>query len=133
IEDTLTRKEAQFRFIFEQAPIGISWMHGRRADTRLVNSAHERITGVTAAQAVDTANYFKVSHPDDVVKQKEFLERLYRGEIAEFSMEKRYVRPDGHLVWAVMTTGIYHNAADEAPMEVTTLVDITELKTAQEA
>jgi len=63
VEDELRRKEAQFRFIFEQAPIGISWMHGRRADTRLVNSAHERITGVTMAQAADTQNYFKVTHP----------------------------------------------------------------------
>ncbi len=132
VEQELTRKEAQFRFIFEQAPIGISWMHGRSAETRLVNSAHEQITGVPAALSKDTANYFKVSHPDDAVKQKDFLERLYRGEISRFSMEKRYLRPDGHIVWAVMTTGLYRNTGDAVPMEVTTLVDITDQKKAQQ-
>ncbi len=132
VEDALAQKEAQFRFIFEQAPIGISWMLGRSAETRLVNSAHERITGVSAAQAKVTENYFKVTHPDDLVKQRGFLEQMYRGEIAQFSMEKRYLRPDGQVVWAVMTTGIYHDTADGVPLEVTTLVDITDLKRAQQ-
>ena len=131
-EDELARKEAQFRFIFEQAPIGISWMQSRRAETRLVNPAHERITGVTAVQARDTANYFNITHPDDLVKQSAFLDRLYRGEISQFSMEKRYLRPDGRVVWAVMTTSVHRDAIVGDPLEVTTLVDITELKKAQE-
>jgi PAS domain S-box-containing protein len=132
VEEELKRKEAQFRFIFEQAPIGISWMQSRRAETRLVNSAHERITGVPAAKATDTRNYFAVTHPDDVGKQQAFLEQLYRGEIAQFSMEKRYLRPDGSVVWAVMTTGLFHDGHSREPLEVTSLVDITELKRAQE-
>ncbi len=129
----LARKEAQFRFIFEQAPIGISWMQSRRDSTRLVNSAHERITGVSSAQGRESVDhYFKVTHPDDSEKQRVLLDRLYRGEIAQFSMEKRYLRPDGQVVWAVMTTGLYHDTAGGEPLEVTTLVDITDQKNVQQ-
>ncbi len=128
----LARKEAQFRFIFEQSPIGISWMQSRRAETRLVNSAHERITGVPAAQSKNTQNYFKVTHPDDVVKQQALLDQLYSGKISQFSLEKRYLRPDGSVVWAVMSTAIHRDTAEADPLEVTTLVDITDLKLAQE-
>ncbi len=127
----LARKEAQFRFIFEQAPIGISWMHGRDASTRLVNSAHERITGVSAADAKNTENYFKITHPEDAVKQHALLQQLYHGEITHFSLEKRYLRPDGRVVWAVMSTALHVDTAEAVPLEVTTLVDITDLKKAQ--
>src|SRR6185369_12014238 len=46
VQRELAQKEALFRRIFEQAPVGISWMKGRQPRTRIVNSAHERITGV---------------------------------------------------------------------------------------
>jgi PAS domain S-box-containing protein len=127
----LARKEAQFRFIFEQAPIGISWMHGRDSQTRLVNSAHERITGVSAMEAKNTENYFKVTHPEDAAKQRALLEQLYHGKISQFSLEKRYLRPDGRVVWVVMSTALHADTADAVPLEVTTLVDITDLKKAQ--
>ncbi len=131
-EEELAKKEALFRIIFERAPVGISWMVSRRAETRIVNPAHERITGVLAAQAHDTNSYVAVSHPEDRAKQSELLDRLYRGEIKEFLLEKRYLRPDGSAVWAAMNTALFPKAIGEEALEITTLVDITELKNAEE-
>ncbi|HEX2854781.1 MAG TPA: transporter substrate-binding domain-containing protein [Opitutaceae bacterium] len=126
----LTRQEAQFRFIYEQAPVGLSWVRRREADTRMVNAAHERITGVSAAKSRDTQNYVAATHPEDREPQRVLLERLYRGEIEHFSLEKRYVHPDGRTVWAMMSTHLYRDPVTKEPQEVTTLVDITTLKTA---
>ena len=133
IAQALAEKEALLRSIFAQAPVGISWMRGRRAETRVVNAVHERITGVAAAQARDTNNYIAVTHADDRARQRELLDQLYRGEIAEFSLEKRYLHPGGRVVWAVMNTAHYPATDGSEPLEITTLVDITELKRAQEA
>jgi len=132
IQQELARKEALSRLIFERAPVGISWMKSRRAETRIVNSAHERITGVPAAKANDTNSYFAVTHPDDREKQRGLLDQLYRGEIKEFSLEKRYLHPGGRVVWAVMNTALFPDADGGEPLEITTLVDITELKRAEE-
>ena len=133
VEQDLARTEALFRFIFEHSPVGISWMLGRRAETRVVNPAHERITSVPVAKSRDTENYMAVSHPEDRAKQKLLLDQLYRGEIDRFSMEKRYLHADGRVVWAAMSVYLSRVGAAGETQEVTTLVDITELKQVQEA
>ncbi len=131
IREELARKEAQFRFIFEHAPMGISWVLGRRAETRIVNPMHERITGVPAARSRDTREYEAVSHPEDQAKQNALMAQIYRGEIEQFSLEKRYLRPDGSVIWAVLTMHVTRDAVTGEQQEVTTLVDITELKRAE--
>jgi PAS domain S-box-containing protein len=132
IEQALAQQEALLRHIFERAPVGVSWMHRRRGETRIINRAHERITGVSAERAKDTANYFAVTHPEDRARQQALLERLYAGEIQEFSLEKRYRHPDGRVVWAAMNTAIVQDAVGKGQLEITTLIDITALKQAQE-
>jgi PAS domain S-box-containing protein len=132
VQEQLAREESLFRYIYEHAPVGLSWVEGQRGETRLVNPAHERITGVPAARSRDTANYVAVSHPDDRPKQQELQARIYRGEIDQFSMEKRYLHPDGRTVWAVLTMHAYRDPATGMMQEVNTVVDITELKRTQE-
>ncbi|HTT55837.1 MAG TPA: PAS domain S-box protein [Opitutaceae bacterium] len=131
-QEELVRKEALYRFIFEHTPVGISWMEGRRAETRIVNPAHERITGVTAAMAVDSANYLAVSHPSDREKQQQLQDRLYRGEIEQATMEKRYLHSDGEIIWAVWTLLLHRDPTSGKMQEVATIVDITDQKRAAE-
>jgi len=132
MEEQLRSQEALFRFIFEHSPVGFSWVQGRRAETCLVNSAHERITGVSASKSKDAVNFLTVSNPEDSAKQAELTEKLYSGEIDEFSMEKRYLRPNGSVVWAVLSMHTHHDPSTGEVDELTTLVDITDLKRAQQ-
>ncbi|MFA5058903.1 MAG: response regulator, partial [Opitutaceae bacterium] len=131
-EEKLRSQEALYRFIFMHTPVGISWVQERRAETRIVNPAHESITGVPAARSKDTSNYVAVSHPDDRAKQDALMDKLYRGEIDHFSMEKRYLHPGGGVVWAVLTMHLFKDRSTGAVQEVTTVVDITEQKRAAE-
>jgi PAS domain S-box-containing protein len=131
-ERELMRKEALYRFIFEHTPVGISWMQGRRAETRIVNPAHERITGVTPALALDTRNYVAASHPADRERQQQLQEQLYRGEIEQATMEKRYLHRDGRMVWAVWSMYLQRDPTTGEAQEITTIVDITEQKQAAE-
>ncbi len=131
-QELLTRQEAQFRFIYEHAPVGLSWLGRGDGSTRLVNPAHERITGVPESRSQDTQNYVDASHPDDREKQRILQERLYRGEISHFSIEKRYLHSDGAIVWSMLTMHVHRDPVTHAAQEVTTLVDITDLKQAEE-
>ncbi|MEI6105943.1 MAG: PAS domain S-box protein [Opitutae bacterium] len=127
----LARQEAQMRFMLDHTPVGISLIARRDASTRFVNTAHERITGVPASERFDTNRYVNASHPEDRARQAELMEKLYRGDMASFSMEKRYVHADGRIVSAVLSMHLLKEAASGEVQEVTTLVDVSELKQAQ--
>jgi PAS domain S-box-containing protein len=128
-QTALAREEAQFRFIYEHAPVGLSWLKGDRGHTRVVNKAHERITGVTAERSHETANYVAATHPDDRETQRRLRDRMDRGEIDQFVMEKRYIHPDGKIVWGMLSVHVYHDPAGGVAEELATLVDISNLKT----
>ena len=130
--EELARQETQFRFIHKHAPVGLSWVRGQRPETRLVNPAHERITGVPVARSLDDASYVAATHPEDRERQRLLAERMKRGEIPHFSLEKRYVHPDGRVVWAMLTMHLFRDPVMHEWQELTTLVDITEVKLAEE-
>ncbi|MBK8858083.1 MAG: PAS domain S-box protein [Opitutaceae bacterium] len=130
-EEQLARKEAQLRFIFDVVPVGIH-LHaaeeGKREST-LANAAHERITGLTLAQMQDPEAFARITPPEDIVRQRELLDRLERGEIDRFSIEKRYLRPGGgEPVWAVLSVRRFPNPNGRGFQDVATLVDITETR-----
>jgi diguanylate cyclase (GGDEF)-like protein/PAS domain S-box-containing protein len=97
----LREQEELFRTLFEQAPIGI--VYGNKdKNTIMVNPKFEEITGRTKEELL-TISWMEYTHPDDIQKDLENFNRFKSGEIDGFSMVKRYVKPDGSLVWVNMT------------------------------
>jgi PAS domain S-box-containing protein len=129
VQEMVAGQEARFRFIFELVPVGLSWFEvGRQRETHLVNSAHARITGVPVEKSGMPEAYLLATYPEDNERQAELTERLQRGESDHFTLEKRYVHPDGELVWVVLTVRIFCDPATGQKQQVATLVDVTELK-----
>lgn len=97
-EKALRVDEAEFRAIFEDAGIGCTLME---PDGRLVraNAAFCEMVGRTEDELLG-AGLGAITHPDDAVASWEFLESMLRGERDRGEMEKRYLRPDGQVVWA---------------------------------
>ena len=128
-QEELLRQQAQFRFIFETVPVGLSWFEvGRQRETHIVNSAHARITGVPTEKCRDPNAYTAVTHPDDRGRQAELTKRLQNGEVDHFAFEKRYVYPNGEICWAVLTVRIFTDPVSGQSQQVASLIDITELK-----
>ena len=127
-QEELARKEAQFRFIFESSPVGISWRSQSPDGTvvRLVNDAHVRICGLSREEAEQPGAFAAISDPEVMAAQDRSTARLEAGEISEFSMEKRYKRRDGVTVW-VMLTRQRKGYPDGSFEDLTTIVDITDL------
>jgi PAS domain S-box-containing protein len=131
VEDKLKQQEQLFRYIFDMVPVGISWAVPDRDETRIVNAEHVRLTGVSGEQAKDSAIYLRYTHPEDLPRQLELVERMKRGEIDRFTIEKRYFHPSGELKWLQLSRRIYRDAAGVPAQELNAMVDITELKRAQ--
>ncbi len=127
-------QESRFRFIFESAPIGISWrlLRPDNSEVRLLNDEHLRLGGLTREEAADPDAFFKLTHPEDKVRQTEFTRQLLSGEVSRYAMEKRYVRRDGTTVWVSFTTQ-RRTHPDGSEDRLSTVVDITTQKeTAEE-
>jgi PAS domain S-box-containing protein len=132
IEAEVAKKEAEFRFIFESAPTGLSWLwvgaDGSRR--RLTNDAHLRIIGLTEEQMREPGIFRRITHPEDWARQQVLYQQLERGEIDRFSIKKRYVRADGGETHVELTLHRFRDALG-GYKEVSTLVDLTPLMRAQ--
>ena len=119
--------------IFDQAPIGIaislnSDPFPAGMDKLIsINSAYEQITGRKKAELIKLG-WAKISHPDDIQEELERFEKLKTGEIKSYSMEKRYIRPDGSIVWVsiIVASLAVENKPDDS--HICLIQDITERK-----
>ncbi len=128
-EEKLAQEQARLRFVFESMPMGAALAHhypdGRLE--RIINDAHLRICGLTREQDQIPGIYKQITHPEDFARQAELGRQFDDNRSGGFSLEKRYVRLDGEVVW-VLYSFQRHNYADGSFDRLTTVVDITELK-----
>jgi PAS domain S-box-containing protein len=132
IQAELARAEARFRAIFESAPVGISWSLPEDPASVIVNPEHVRVSGVSPEASRQAGAFARVTHPDDRIRQRELVEKFLRGEIDHYFIEKRFIHPDGRVVWVAMTSRMVVDPASGQRHAVSTHVDITDLKHAQE-
>lgn len=99
IEAQLNKSNDTLDTIIEQAPIGIYILSDQATDVLpIINRKMEEITGWTRSQ-IAKLGWEQITYPDDLPKDKELFARLQAGEINGYSMEKRYIRPNGSVVW----------------------------------
>lgn len=131
-------QELLFNAIFWQAPIGIAISHGMapsgddKDDLYDVNPMFERITGRTKAE-LKRSGWGSITHPDDLEGDLQQYKRLYAGEIGSYTLEKRYLRPDGSTVWVHMIVASLDLDVVRVRKHVCIAQDITVRKRMEEA
>ena len=73
-------------------------------------------------------SYQDLTHPDDVFNDKEQHERLLRGELKSYDLEKRYIRRDGRFVWVYLNCSLVIDSKGNPVHFLTYIIDITESK-----
>ncbi len=92
-----------------------------------VNAKMCEITGYPAGELVGM-RIADLTHPEDRERDDREYEAFARGELAEFNIEKRYVRKDGAVIWVRVDAAIIRGP-DGAPVKsVATVHDITAAK-----
>jgi PAS domain S-box-containing protein len=102
----LNELKVLFDAIFQRVPVGIAICyndnsHAGSTETISINPMLEKITGRTRDEIMKLG-WQAITHPDDLEKDLSYFRRLQSGEIESYSMEKRYLRPDGSSVWVHM-------------------------------
>jgi PAS domain S-box-containing protein len=127
--EKIAREQARFKLIFDSVPIGIAF-HSIYPDgqiARSINDAHLRICRLNRDQHNDQEIYARMTHPDDLAIQAMFKAQVQAGLLRQFSMEKRYLHPDGKVAW-VNFSYQREKYPDGTIEELTTVVDISERK-----
>jgi PAS domain S-box-containing protein len=126
--------QARFKFVLDSLPIGMSWAQvgedGRRTQ-KLINDEYLRICGLTREEANQWDSFRRITPPDDMERQDVFSFQVAQGKIDRYSMEKRYLRPDGQTVWVYFCYRM-RNCDHGGFEDLYIAVDITERKIAEE-
>ncbi|MEH2417373.1 PAS domain S-box protein [Nostoc sp.] len=125
-EVALRESEERFRTMFNQAAVGITLvaLDGRFIQ---VNPALCEITGYSHQELIKM-NFQEITHPDDLEVDWENGRRVLAQEISGYSLEKRYIRKDGSIVWANLTSSAVWNANGQPKYALGIIEDISERK-----
>jgi diguanylate cyclase (GGDEF)-like protein/PAS domain S-box-containing protein len=125
----LEASERRFRKVFAEAAIGVitTALDGRFLQ---VNRAFCQITGYSERELRGT-NILEITHHDDVEKSADRYRQLIEDKIPYFHMETRYVRFDGRIVPAELSSSLACDD-DGRPLYIIGLVqDLSERKVAE--
>jgi len=130
VELALRDSEARFRSLFEQAGVGVVEVDALTGRFVRVNGKFCAILGYAEAELL-AMTFTDVTHPDERSRDFGQFSRVATGELGAYTVEKRYLRKDGTLVWGALTVRPMLGRDTEARHLVSVVADITARKLAE--
>ncbi|GEM_PF-1035363 len=125
-ERKLRESERRFRGTFEQAAIGLamvapdgSWIEVNDRITAIIGYSREELLGLT---------FQDITHPDDLATDLDLVQKVIAGEIATYTLEKRYIHKNGSIVFVNLTVSLVRDEEGKPHYFVSAIEDITERK-----
>jgi PAS domain S-box-containing protein len=131
-EARLQESESRYRAVHDRSPVGICRVETVSGRLLEVNPKYCEIVGRTEQDLLGR-NFQSITHPDDLARNQEKLQRLYQGEVRHYEMEKRCIRPDGSVRWVETWAVPMWPEGDAPSWHIVIVQDITERKQAEEA
>ena len=131
-EEALRASEKKFRAIFEQAAVGVTLASSNTGQFFKVNQKFCDIVGYFKDELF-SSSFQKITHPDDLQTDLDYMQQLMEGTINTFSMEKRYIRKDGTIIWVNLTVSPMWAIGEQPNFHIAIVEDITDRKYAEEA
>jgi PAS domain S-box-containing protein len=122
----LKASEETFRSAMESASIGMALV---KLDGRFmkVNGALCTLLGYSEADLL--ANDFQcITHPDDLHRDLDYLQRTLAGDISRYRMEKRYFHKSGRTIWTLLSVSLVRDSGDHPTYFIAQIQDISEQK-----
>ena len=125
-ESEIRKLARDYSTTFEQAGLGIAHVS---VDGKFIkaNKKLQQIFGYEQDEIVGRP-FADVTYEEDLTKSLEALKQFKAGEISVFDIEKRYIRKNGELFWAHLTTTLVDVIEDESPFYISIIEDISQRK-----
>jgi diguanylate cyclase (GGDEF)-like protein/PAS domain S-box-containing protein len=119
----LNEVRAQFQSAFDSPAIGMA-IQGLDGRWQAVNEAFAAIVGYAPSELL-RMTFRDITHPDDLDRNAELLQRLMTGEERRFQMEKRYINRDGNTVSVILTVSAVVGSDGATYRFVSQIQDVT--------
>lgn len=129
-EDALRQSEARFRAAFDHSAVGSS-ITALSGQILSVNAACCDLLGYTETE-LRSLTFQAVSHPEDLPTDLAMVQQLINGEKNSFQMEKRYIRKDGEIIWALLSVSLVRDDQQNPLYLLAQMQNITRQKQAEE-
>ncbi len=127
----LNDSEAMFRTVFEQAPFGVAIISNNH-ELSSVNAMFQKILNRPVSELA-ALSWVDITHADDVEEELALFHQFKSGETDGYTMEKRFIRPDGSFIWVQIVLARLQMSDSQAQKHLCILHDIQERKQAQKA
>ena len=130
-QDAQRRNEAELGAMVDQASAGIARV-GLDGAVISANARFAELLGYSQSDVIGITTR-DVSHPDDIQATLDLLSGVRSGDNEGGQLEKRYVRPDGTVVWALTSLRALRDEDGAQSGYIAVTVDITDAKAAESA
>jgi PAS domain S-box-containing protein len=125
-EAALRESEQRLRATYEHAFAGIGEVDREGRFTR-VNEQFCKISGYPRAALVGRT-IWDITHEEDAAAERPMFEAQMAGRLPVYSLEKRYVHPDGRVVWVELAASTVDDEAGRPLYGVRVVRDVSERK-----
>ena len=126
----LREQRERWNATYEHAAIGIVEIDAEGRFLR-VNEAICSITGLSREELLGW-RLFAATHPQDRDVDEDLYHRQVAGDIGFYSLEKRFIRRDGRVIWIAVRSSTVRDAGGAFLYGVRVVQDITDRKEAEE-
>ena len=124
-EAALRLSEAQFRLLFDRAPVGMAIVNSATGRFLSVNPRLGEILGYAPGELRERT-FQELTHPDHLEQDLASVRDLAMGLVPEVRKEKRYVHRSGKILWVRLTMVRIPPAPGEPLRHLSIIEDITE-------
>lgn len=125
-EIALKISEERFKGAFENSAIGMSLVSAEGVFIK-VNRTFCTIIGYDEKEILNLT-FQDITHPDDLEKDLDNVEKLLSNEITSFNMEKRYIHKNGYLIWVNLSVSLVRDNRGIPIHFVSQIEDVTDKK-----
>lgn len=128
-EEELKTKERRFRTCFENSLVGMTITHPDKGWIE-ISGRFQEMMGYSR-QELEDLSWENLSHPEDLKADREHSRRMLAGDISSYSMDKRFVRKDGSILYTNLVVSCVRNTQGAVEMVLAFYLDITDRKKAE--
>lgn len=116
----------RYHFLFEHGNVGIGLINKDYFWIE-VNPKFCEMLGYTEEE-LKSLRWTDITHPDDLERDIQQTENVFKSEIPFFTQEKRFLKKNGEIIWVILTPTIIKNDNGEILYAIGMMQDITQVK-----
>ena len=129
-EEALRASEERWRSIFENSAVGIVLTDPNGFFTA-ANRAFQQLLGYTEEE-LRAMSFLDITYEDDRPANSALGLELWQGSLPQFTLDKRYRRKDGKLIWVRITVSLVPGSETVPRFAMAIVEEITERKKAEQ-